>query len=232
MIRFVVVRSPALFALLASAACALGCSSTPAPRTCRGSASCKEGESCVLSGCSSSTTSGAVPATSRRILVEPEAAAFVASEDDDGGTARPPMIALGSSVGVRGRILLKFPRRLWAKEEVLRAFLVLERAEGAQVGPDDVLLRAQRIIEPWSLKGGLGVTWASAPRAEALGEAIVAARGAGPVRIDVTAYAIDLGKKTQSSWGLRVEGKGEGFGVAIATGAAKGNGPRLEVFLQ
>jgi len=209
----------------------VACGAAQGPRVCRASDACKEGEACVTGSCVPYASPNTVAPSMRKLTLEPEAVAFVLSDGDD--DARPATAPLGASSGPRARILLKFQKPSF-KESISRAFLVLERAEGAEAGPGDVTLRVQRIVEPWSLKGGAGVSWASAPRAESIGgaEVRVAARGAGPIRIDVTSWMVDYSKKGSASWGLRVEGSGEGFGVPIATGWAKGNPPRLEVYLQ
>ncbi len=206
---------------------------TPAARTCTTSTSCSEGEACVTGKCASNAAPGPVSALSRRIVVEPEALAMVLSDDDDLASARPPVAPLGATVGPRARILMKLPKPTWAGS-VQRAWLVLDRVEGASAGPSDVELRVERIVEPWSVKGEAGITWASPPRSESIDGAIarVAARGTAPIRIDVTTYVNELGKKGNKTWGLRVEGKGDGFGVPIATGFGKGVPPRLEVFVQ
>lgn len=206
------------------------CGGAQRPAVCRASDGCKEGEACVTGACVPYSTPNTVAPSMRKLTLEPEAVAFVLSEDLDGHPAAAP---LGASVGPRARILLKFPKPS-VKESIVRALLVLERAEGAEAGPGDVTLRVQQIVEPWSLKGGAGTTWASPPRAEAIasGEVKVGARGAAAIRIDVTRWMAELAKKSGQSWGLRVEGDGEGFGVPIATGWAKGNPPRLELYLQ
>lgn len=208
----------------------VACGGAQKPVVCHASDACKEGEACVTGACVPYSAPNTVAPSMRKLTLEPEAVAFVLSEDEDG---HPAVAPLGASVGPRARILLKFPKPTF-QESIARAFLVLERAEGAQAGPGEVTLRAQQIVEPWSLKGGAGTTWASAPRAESItsGEVKVSARGVGAIRIDVTKWMADYAKKSGQSWGLRVEGDGEGYGVPIATGWAKGNPPRLEVYLQ
>ena len=208
----------------------VACAGAQRPRVCRGSDACGEGEACVTGSCVPYAAPNTVTPSMRKVTLDPQSIAFVLSEDDDG---HPAVLPLGASIGPRARILLKFPKPNF-KETVARAFLVLERAEGAAAGPGDVTLRAQQIVEPWSVEGGANTSWASAPRSESIkgAEVRVGARGAGVIRIDVTAWMADFAKKAGVSWGLRVEGSGEGLGVPIATGWAKGNPPRLEVYLQ
>jgi hypothetical protein len=128
---------------------------------------------------------------------------------------------------------VKFPVS-WTIDKLARAYLVLERAQGAQAGPGDVLVRAERIVEPWSVRGDVGTSWASPPRSESIGaEMRVDARGTAPIRLDVTPYATELARKGAQTWGLRIEAKGAGYGLPIATGfGASGGPPRLEVYLQ
>ena len=216
-----------------AAALLVGCSGgTPKPRACRASTSCSEGEACVTGRCAASSSPAAMPIGTRRFVVEPEAIATVLSEDQDLPSASPVMAPLGASVGPRARILLKLPRPTWGSS-VARAFLVLDRAEGASAGPGDVTVRAEKIVEPWSVKGGAGTTWASPPRSESIegAEVHVGARGTSAIRIDVTPYVTEMSKKGAQTWGLRVEGRGDGFGLPIATGFGKGVGPRIEVYV-
>lgn len=190
----------------------------------------------LVLGCSATPAPVApVPApapTSKRLVLEPEAVVMVLSEDEDLAGARPIVAPLGATVGPRARILLKLPKPTF-RESLVRAWLVLDREANAQAGPADVTLRAERIVEPWSAKGGLGTTWASPPRSESIGaEVTVAPRGAGSIRIDITSYVHAASKKGATAWGLRVEGSGQGYGVPIATGFGKGMGPRVEVYVE
>lgn len=172
-------------------------------------------------------------ALSKRFVIEPEAVVMVLSEEQELDTPRPIVASLGATIGPRARILIKLPKPTW-KETVVRAWLVLERAEYAQAGPFEVTVRAERILDAWSAKGGAGTTWASPPRSEAMvgAEVSVTPRGGAPIRIDVTAYVEAAMKKGANVWGLRVEGSGKGYGVPIATGFGKGQGPRVEVYVQ
>jgi len=214
--------------------CALGlalasCGGRPPP-VCGSNAACKNGDVCVVGTC---TNGGSpVPTLTRRVVLDPDGVAYVSAAN--GVEVRAPSIALGASVGGGARILLKFPRGDWSADRVAKAYLVLERAEGVEAGPDDVVLRAQKITEPWSPKlAGKGTSWASPPSARSLpgGEAHVSANGHTPIRIDVTSFAVDLVKPTVRAFGLRIEADGGGFGVPIATGLGAGRAPRLEVYL-
>ena len=188
----------------------------------------------MVGKCAPESQESPVNGNARRVIVEPESIAYVSTTGDD-PALRPAVASLGATVGDRTRILLMFPRGDWGKDRVIKAYLLLDRAEGAQAGPGDVLVRAEKITEAWSLKGGASISWASPPQSEALlgAEARVASRGVGSIRIDVTPYASDLGNKNAHTYGLRIEAKGEGFGVPIATGVAgPAMGPRLEIYLQ
>ena len=223
-----------LLALLTFAATAAtsGCGAAR-PRVCRATSACRDGEACVVGKCTPTTSSGPVSSSTRRIVLEPESIAWVSSSGEGGEGARVTALSLGASVGDHGRILVKFPKGDWSKDSVVKAYLILDRAEGAQAGPGEVLLRADRIVTPWSAGANAGTSWASPPDAVAIlgGEAKVAPRGAAPIRIEVTPYAVELAKKGVRTWGLRIEGSGEGFGVPIATGFGDGQGPRLEVYV-
>ncbi len=221
------IRSPLLAVVLV-----LGCGGASNTRLCRTSTACSDGEACVTGKCANAASPAPVSPMSRRILVEPEAMTMVLSDDDDVESARPAVAPLGASIGPRARILLKLPRPTWGPG-VQRAWLVLDRVEGASASTTEVELHAEQIVEPWSVKGNAGPTWASPPRSEAIEGAVakVSPRGAAPIRIDVTSFANDIAKKGAKTWGLRIEGKGEGFGVPIATGFGKGTAPHLEVYV-
>lgn len=219
--------------VLVFGALAVACGGARGPRTCRTSAACDDGEACMTGACAKASSPAPVAAQSRRIVVDPEAIAIVLSDDPEIETARPPVAPLGATVGPRARILLKLPRPTWG-QQVQRAWVVLDRVEGASASTSEVELRAEKIVEPWSLKGEAGVTWASPPRSDAIPGAVarVSPRGTAPIRIDVTSYVNELGKKGSNSRGLRIEGRGDGFGVPIATGFGTGAPPRLEIFIQ
>lgn len=208
---------------------AIACSSNPGVRTCRTSASCAEGDACYVGTCANATVAAPVQPASHRLLLEPDDLAFVF--DDDQGPGARVSAPLGASIGTRARLLLRFPKPDLAGVTVQKAWLVLDRVDGALAGPGDVKLRVMKIVEPWSIEGGAGTTWAGPPQGETLVELPVAARGAGPIRIDVTAWVASFPQKGPRPWGLRVEGKGDGYGLPIATGAGGGR-PRLEVFVQ
>jgi hypothetical protein len=215
----------------ATALLSIGCGAAQV-RPCRASTACKPGEACVLGSCSNDSSSP-VEASTRRVVLEPEVAAWVSSEGDD-PSIRPAAATLGGDVGARYRVLLKFRPGDFTKDSVKKAYLVMQRAEGAQAGPGEVSLRVERILEAWSLPGSALVTWASPPRSEPItgGEARVAARGASVIRIDVTEVARALASKNARVYGLRVEGTSEGYGVPIATGVGGVPGPVLEVYVQ
>ncbi len=221
--------------LCASAALgALGGCGAAQARTCEASSACGAGEACVLGRCSGASSPGPIQADARRFVLEAETLVFVTSGDDD-GRVRAPFVALGADVGEGARILVKFPAPKWTTDKLVRAYLVLDRVQGAQAGPGDVKVRAERILEPWSLRGEVGTSWASPPRSESMpgAETLVAPRGGAPVRVDVTPYAAELARKGGTSWGLRVEARGGGYGLPIATGfGATGAPPRLEVYVQ
>lgn len=198
-------------AIAASAGCcsALGCSATPAPLP----------------------KTGPVPQTAHRLVLEPSALAFVSSSHDD--DAPPAVAVLGAGEGPRTRILVRFdPPSTIA--EPLKAYLVLERAKGALAGPDPITLLTERVTEPWSVADGLRTSWASPPASEPLLRAEVPTRGGAPIRIDVTAWASELARPQKGkikAWGLRIEGKGDGYGLPIATGYGGGTAPWLEIYV-
>jgi hypothetical protein len=205
-----------------------GCSANPGPKPCRSSATCSGSESCVMGACSPGTAP--VTASTKRFVLEPDSLAFVYS---DGDTAERPVAAFGADVGARARLLVRFPHPE-ISGTIERAWLVLSRAPGASAGPGDVTLRAESIDEPWSLPGGSGTGWSTPPRSSSIATAttVVGPRGPSSIRIDVTPWAQNLVRKGPRPWGLRVEAKGSGYGVPIATGAGAGAPPVLELYVQ
>lgn len=198
------------FAVLAACSVAIltGCGATPAPMT-----------------------GVAVSPSTKRFVLEPDSIAFVF---DDGEEGERPAAPLGAKVGAHARLLVRFPL-LASSGTIERAWLVLDRVQGAQAGPGEVTLRADAIVEPWTASSeGSALHWSSPPKSEPIlgASAIAQARAQAPIRIDVTAWAQRLARKGPRPWGLRVEGSGDGYGVPIATGAGNGQPPRLEVFVQ
>ncbi len=176
-------------------------------------------------------TSG-VAQTSARVVIEPAALAFVSSSHDDPAPAA--VAVLGAGEGPRTRILLRFDPPAGLSSPPLKAYLVLERAKGALAGPAPVTLVTERVTEPWSVADGLRTSWNTPPASELLLSATVPTRGSAPIRIDVTEWAQALakpGKGKIKSWGLRVEAKGDGYGLPIATGYGGGTPPMLELYL-
>lgn len=220
-----------LVAALALALMLTGCG-TARPRMCSASNDCGAGDSCVIGKCAASDAPSPVANAAHLVVLVPDQVAFITSDGADG--ERPAALFLGATIGSEGRILLRFPRGSWPHDAVVKAYLVLDRVEGAQAGPGDVVLRAESIVEPWSVNGDARTSWASPPSSQSIvgGDARVRARGTGPIRIEVTSFAVQLGNKGDRPWGLRVEASGSGFGVPIATGYGAGFAPHLEVFTQ
>ncbi len=223
----------ALASLSVAIAVVAGCGGASV-RTCGVPSACGGGEACVLGRCAREGEPSPIRPDTRQIVLEPDSLAFVTSGEEI-GRVRPPYVALGADVGDAARILLTFPAPTWSSDRVVRAYLVLDRVQAAEAGPGQVTLRAERVVEPLPQKGELRTTWASPPRSEPMpgADALVAPRGSAPIRIDVTPYAVALATKGATSWGLRVEARGTGYGVPIATGfGATGAPPRLEVYVQ
>src|SRR5262249_43420659 len=158
------------------------CGGAPPP-VCGSNSACKNGDVCVVGTC---TSNGAVSPSTRRIVVDPEGIAYVTFAS--GVDVRSAAVALGASIGGGAPILAKFARGEWGADRVAKAYLVLERVDGAKSGPNDVVVRAEKILEAWSPKlDGKGASWSSPPASEPIpgGEAHVSAHGPTIVRIDV-----------------------------------------------
>jgi hypothetical protein len=220
--------------LLATALALGGCSSATTARPCSGATGCKSGQACVMGRCGGEDAPSGLTPAQRRLSLGAEAMWIVGGDRDDG--APSGAMFLGGDARTATRVFLRFPRQSYPRNDVVRAYLVLERAEAASVGPDDVLVSTARLLEPWSRRPDVAPNANSQPMSESLAESWVRAAGRGPIRLDVTAYARELSADAAASraptYGLRLEGRGAGRGIAIGTGYGSAPGPRLEVYLQ
>lgn len=151
---------------------------------CVASSECVASSACVAGRCQLQGTD-VVPAiaSSDRLVFHPVDAAHVAP-----GATTPWADACRASTFVLGpageRLLLRFAIALPSHARIVEAYLVLHRASFASDDPAPVVLRADRVVEPWD---GATTSWAFAPRTEGTRLPLTRSSpgGASLVRLDV-----------------------------------------------
>lgn len=204
-------------------------------KSCSMSSPCNMGYVCRGSYCMSEQ-SIALSTSMQREVVQPSSQLYVDSTTNESYLwNRTNGVYIGGSIS-SNRVLLKFPKQNWNPASIVKAYLMFERAIGAQQNAESVRLRIERIVEPWSERGELRTTWENPPASEPLlsiKNAYVSTQGPKLIRIDVTEFAKELAQRFEHAWGLRIEGESNGYGLAIATGSdGQQRGPYLEVFIQ
>ncbi|MBV9948995.1 MAG: hypothetical protein JOZ69_19255 [Myxococcales bacterium] len=171
---------------------------------CASELDCGAQASCVAGRCVARGATVAID-TARRVLLPPVDMAYVRSE----GTGLPSEAVLGGSRDRDATLLLRFALSLPPEAMVLEAYLVLERAPGRDVDPGRLLLKTERVVEPWQ---GRSVTWASQPRVREIGAPVTpVVWSAGPlVRLDVRALVDRWRKRTGDDFGIAVAVEGRG----------------------
>jgi len=137
----------------------------------------------------------------------------------------PSNVALGGKTSGRVILYLEFPAPQRRTGELLKAYLVLDVTE-PQMGNELVQVELSR-AEP----GREGMSsWANQPRATFPRLSAELAANRAPLRLDITELVVAPDTPITRLM-LRSE-PGEGEGVQIATGAAAGTAPRLELYWQ
>jgi len=135
----------------------------------------------------------------------------------------PSSVALGAKAS--GRLLLYFEfEQPEETRKLLRAQLLLHPTDGS----DGVEVEVSRA----DAAGARLYAWSDQPRALYPRLAARLGRHAGPERVDVTAILLARGKRGEPLRLLVRAEPGEGEGISIATGAAGGEAPRLELYWQ
>lgn len=135
----------------------------------------------------------------------------------------PSSVALGAKSS--GRMLLYFEfEQPEETRKLLRAQLLLHPTDGS----DGVEIEVSRADAP----GARLRFWSDQPRALYPRLAARLGRHAGPERLDVTEILLARAKRGEPLRLLVRAEPGEGEGISIATGAAGGEGPRLELYWQ
>jgi hypothetical protein len=138
-------------------------------------------------------------------------------------SALPSSVALGAKAS--GRMLLYFEfSQPEETRKLLRAQLLLSPTDGSA----DVDVEVSRA----DAAGDELRVWSDQPRALYPRLAARLGRHAGPERLDVTAIVLARSKRGEPLIILLRAEPGDGEGISIATGAAGGEGPRLELYWQ
>lgn len=201
----------------------------PPQRMCTAAADCGGGaSSCVAGRC---IATGAVPAisTARRVVYEPVDVGYVRR----GAPAASGEAAFGA-LGLAGdpRVFLRFDVSLRADEDVVEAFLALERAPDVAADPMAIVLHAAPVLDRWD---GRRLSWGDQPRIAELGlpqTPVLPAAGAR-VRLDVRALLQRWRNGRSRELSLAVLSDGESAtGVTFALTPGPVRGPELELYVR
>ncbi|MEI7892533.1 MAG: hypothetical protein WCI05_05555 [Myxococcales bacterium] len=164
-----------------------------------------------------------------RLVLEPVARAWLRRGKPTAGR----LAVLGRDADSDSTLLFRFSATLPRDARVVEAYLLLERSDAVDMGPDPVELHALRIAEPWDERNG----WPFVPRLEDLRSPMTRATTSGPrvVRLDVTQIVRRWPTLDARDQGLAVVAD-----VATPTGIAfvmeplseTSLGPRLELYLR
>jgi len=201
----------------------------PPQRMCTAASDCGAGaSSCVAGRC---IATGAVPAisTARRVLYEPVDVGYVrrGAPEASGGAA---FAALGLSGDPR--VFLRFDVSLRADEDLVEAFLAIERVPDVAADPTTIVLHAAPVLDRWE-SGRL--SWGGQPRIEELGlpqTPVLPAAGAR-VRLDVRGLIQRWRRGHARELSLAVLSDGESAtGVTFALTPGPVRGPELELYIR
>ena len=201
----------------------------PPQRMCTAASDCGAGaSSCVAGRC---IATGAVPAisTARRVLYEPVDVGYVRH-----GAPEASGAAAFAALGLAGdpRVFLRFDVSLRADDDLVEAFLAIERAPGVAADPMTIVLHAAPVLDRWE-SGRL--SWGRQPRVEELGlprTPVPPAAGAR-VRLDIRALLQRWRHGHSRELSLAVLSDGESTtGVTFALTPGPVRGPELELYIR
>lgn len=213
---------------LSGLVCALACATTACggatPQPCSALGACGEGQACVVGRCRPSDAELA-PLGSRRVVLEAAELAVL----EPGGEAAPEAITpLGSLGREQVVLLLRFDPPAAAERGLEAAFLVFDRDASAPAEPTPIELELASVLDPWSASR---VSWASRPRVGSHPSRFFApAASDAPLRVEVTALLADRPSRDHG-FALRAVTSGA-IGARLVTGPARGETPRLELYLR
>jgi hypothetical protein len=201
----------------------------PPQRMCTAATDCGAGaSSCVAGRC---IATGAVPAisTARRVVVEPVDVGYVRR-----GAPEASGAAAFAALGLAGdpRVFLRFDISLRADEDVVEAFLAIERAPDVAADPVAIVLHVAPVLARWE---GRRLSWGGQPRVEELGlpRTPVSPAGGARVRLDIRALLQRWRQGHSRELSLAVLSDGESAtGVTFALTPGPVRGPELELYVR
>ena len=155
------------------------------PRLCASMTECGASQACIAGRCQPNKGTPAIAAPQvRRLVVSPVDVAYVTSRERAGSPSDVPPVVLLGRRGDGAALLLRFSAPIAQDEDVVEAYVLLDRAESVESDPQPISLHAARIIDPWD---GRSISWERQPRWEETGApgAIVSGGGRPLTRIDV-----------------------------------------------
>ncbi len=173
------VCTAALVVILAPFACVVR------PRLCASMTECGAIESCIAGRCQPNKGTPAIAAPQvRRVVHSPLDLAYVTARERAGSPSDVPAIVMLGRSGDGAALLLRFSAPIAPDEDVIEAYVLLDRADSVQTDPQPVSLHAARIIDAWD---GRSISWEKQPRWEETGSpgTIVSGAGRPLTRIDV-----------------------------------------------
>ena len=213
-----------LSGLLCALACAASACGGAAPEPCSALGACGEGRACIVGRCRPAEAEVA-PITSRRLVLEPTDVAVLEPGAESDAPSVTPLGALGREQIV---LLLRFDPPAESAGKLASAFLVFDRDASAPPGSTPIELELAPVLDPWS---AARVSWASRPRIGTAGARFFApAASDAPLRIEVTEL-LEGHASRDHGFALRAVTT-TSLGARLVTGPARGEAPRLELYLQ
>ena len=157
------------------------------PRLCASMTECGAMQACVAGRCQPVKGTPAIAAPQvRRLIVSPLDVAYVTENQRaraGSPSEVPPVVMLGRT-GDAAALLLRFSAPIAPDEDVIEAYILLDRADTVETDPQPISLHAARIIDAWD---GRSISWEKQPRWEEAGSpgTIVSGGGRPLTRIDV-----------------------------------------------
>ncbi len=169
------------------------------------------------------------PPDAQRFVIAPSELAIVTSSG--AGGALPEAVALGRSASGTVVMLFRFAAAWRDDAEIASAFLVLDAVEATPPSMGPIVFEMARITEPWQASV---VSWGRQPRLDLPRAAgTFRARPSVPLRVDVTPIVREWGRRGDHDHGIALLARGDdAYGTVVSTGASRGTGPRLEVYVK
>jgi hypothetical protein len=211
-------------AILVLAACM-----PPPQRMCTAATDCGGGASSCVAGRCIATGAVAAISTARRVVYEPVDFGYVRR-----GAPEASGAATFAALGLAGdpRVFLRFDVPLRADEDIVEAFLAIERAPDVAADPMAIVLHAATVVDRWE---GRRLSWGGQPRIVELGlpETPVLPAGGARVRLDVRALLQRWRRGGSRELSVAVLSDGESAtGVTFALAPGPVRGPELELYIR